>query len=225
ALVAAAAVVLATGCVLPGRVRYVADFYVAPNGDDAWSGRLATPNYAGSDGPFATVERARDALRQRSRPRYPSLGKFVVLIRGGTYYLAGPIVFQAEDSGSASAPIVYAAYPNESPVFTGGRPITGWTPGTGGVWTARVPDFVPPTRAEPARRRWYFHQLWVGDQRRARARIPNSGYLHTEGPLPQFAEPQKHRGDVEANLAFRYKAGNLRKWQNLDDANVVVYHA
>ena len=33
-------------------------FYVAPNGRDAWSGTLAEPNGAGSDGPFATLARA-----------------------------------------------------------------------------------------------------------------------------------------------------------------------
>ena len=39
-------------------------FYVAPNGRDAWSGTLAEPNGAGTDGPFATLARARDAIRQ-----------------------------------------------------------------------------------------------------------------------------------------------------------------
>ena len=33
-------------------------FYVAPNGNDAWSGRLAAPNADKTDGPFATLERA-----------------------------------------------------------------------------------------------------------------------------------------------------------------------
>ena len=42
---------------------YVAEaFFVAPNGRDSWSGRLAVPNADGTDGPFATVERARNAL-------------------------------------------------------------------------------------------------------------------------------------------------------------------
>ena len=36
--------------------------YVSPAGDDRWSGRLAEPNAAHNDGPFATLARARDAL-------------------------------------------------------------------------------------------------------------------------------------------------------------------
>ena len=39
--------------------------YVAPNGNDTWSGRLAAPDAAGTDGPFATLERARDEVRAR----------------------------------------------------------------------------------------------------------------------------------------------------------------
>ncbi|MFA7003602.1 MAG: hypothetical protein WC429_06145, partial [Verrucomicrobiia bacterium] len=32
-----------------------ADFYVATNGNDQWSGKLAAPNKEKSDGPFATI--------------------------------------------------------------------------------------------------------------------------------------------------------------------------
>ena len=39
-------------------------FYVATNGNDAWSGRLPAPNDAKTDGPFATITKARDAIRQ-----------------------------------------------------------------------------------------------------------------------------------------------------------------
>ena len=38
-----------------------ADFYVAPTGDDAWSGGLPQADAARSDGPFRTLARARDA--------------------------------------------------------------------------------------------------------------------------------------------------------------------
>ena len=40
-----------------------ADFYLSPMGADKWSGTLAEPNARGSDGPFATLKRARDAVR------------------------------------------------------------------------------------------------------------------------------------------------------------------
>jgi len=37
--------------------------FVATNGNDAWSGKLSEPNADNTDGPFATLERARDAIR------------------------------------------------------------------------------------------------------------------------------------------------------------------
>ena len=41
-----------------------ADMCVAPNGSDAWSGRLPAPNAARTDGPLATLRSARDATRK-----------------------------------------------------------------------------------------------------------------------------------------------------------------
>ena len=42
-----------------------ADWYVSPFGRDTWSGRLPQPNADGTDGPFATLARARAAMRGR----------------------------------------------------------------------------------------------------------------------------------------------------------------
>ena len=56
-----------------------ADFYVSPNGADTWSGTLSAPNDQQSDGPFATLERARDAVRESEKARSQGV---VVLIRG-----------------------------------------------------------------------------------------------------------------------------------------------
>ncbi len=53
-----------------------------------------------------------------------------VLLRGGIYYLS--TTFSPQTSGpSSSAPIVYAAYPNETPIITGAQPLIGWQHPTG----------------------------------------------------------------------------------------------
>ena len=39
--------------------------YVATDGNDAWRGALAQPNAAKTDGPFASLQRARDEARKR----------------------------------------------------------------------------------------------------------------------------------------------------------------
>lgn len=40
------------------------EFYVSPNGNDTWSGTLPEANTTKTDGPFATFEAARDAVRR-----------------------------------------------------------------------------------------------------------------------------------------------------------------
>ena len=66
----------------------VAQFYVSPSGNDQWSGRLAAPARGGSDGPFATLEAARDAVRALKRSGLPE-GGVTVWIRAGTYRRSG----------------------------------------------------------------------------------------------------------------------------------------
>ena len=61
-----------------------ADFFVATDGDDRWSGALPEPNAQGSDGPFATLQRARDAVRDLKTKKATDI---VVQIREGTYRL------------------------------------------------------------------------------------------------------------------------------------------
>ena len=93
--------------------------YVATDGNDAWSGTRAAPVADRSDGPFATLTKARDAIRER-KGRDGLAQPITVLVRGGKYYLAQPLVLRAEDSGTYECPITYAAYPGEQPIISGG---------------------------------------------------------------------------------------------------------
>jgi len=215
---AAALAAVVTGCaiVLKRPVRAEADFYVAADGSDAWSGKLPEPNAQGTDGPFATIARARDAVRE-ARGQDAQARPYTVLIRGGTYLLGEPICFSPQDSGCQGAPTTYAAYPRETPVFSGGRPITGWRQGEGEIWTTEIPE----VRAG----KWYFHQLFVNGQRRTRARTPNAGHLRTQGPLPEFKNPHAHRANPKAKMGFRYKEGDLERWDGLEDVNLFIYHS
>src|SRR5437667_8138259 len=74
-------------------------YYVAPNGSDGNPGSLEKP--------FATLQRAQQAVRQQPAPLLTKTGGW---LRGGTYYLAEKLVFSSEDSGSQAAPVVYQAY-------------------------------------------------------------------------------------------------------------------
>ena len=59
-----------------------ANLYVATNGNDAWSGRLSAPNAEKTDGPFATLERARDELRKLKASGALSGNGASVVVRG-----------------------------------------------------------------------------------------------------------------------------------------------
>lgn len=110
-----------------------ADFYVATDGSDAWSGTLSEPNGAGTDGPFETLQRAQSAVRKlKSEKKAP----ITVMVRKGTHFLGESLVFEAQDSGADGQTITYAAYPGEMPVLSGGRKIEGqWKPYRDGIIT------------------------------------------------------------------------------------------
>ena len=76
-----------------------ATFFVATDGNDAWSGTLAAPNVEATDGPFATLTRARDALRAVDRKQQKS--PLMVMVHGGKYFLDDTFVIGPKDGGTA----------------------------------------------------------------------------------------------------------------------------
>jgi parallel beta-helix repeat protein len=158
--------------------------YVAPNGNDAWSGKLAEPR--DSDGPFASIGRARDAIRQWKAAQGGLKAPITVQIRGGKYVLPETITFTAEDSGTQACPVSYEAYPGEQPVLCGGPTITGWQPHQGQIVVAALPE----VRAG----KWTFRSLFAAGRRQIRARHPNvdpadpyrQGFLYADRDIQGF---------------------------------------
>ncbi|MBN1442822.1 MAG: DUF5010 domain-containing protein [Planctomycetes bacterium] len=96
------------------------ELHVAPDGRDE--------NPGTADRPFATLERARDALRElKSKGELPA-GGATVWIGGGTYRLARPLDLDARDSGREDAPVVFRAQRGEVARITGGREVSGFEP-------------------------------------------------------------------------------------------------
>jgi parallel beta-helix repeat protein len=187
-------------------------FYVSPAGNDSWSGTLPSPN--GSDGPFQTLQAARDAIRRLKSEK--TLNEPVtVYLEGGDYRLRQPFVLTPQDSGSESAPITYGAYEGEHPVISGGRVIQGWkfdpeagpAAARGHLWTATLPVDEPG---------WHFHELFVNGQRRQHARSPNSGFYHAIGKISPGmpARFKFHAGDIKAAWASEpdVEVVGLLKW-------------
>ncbi len=73
------------------------NFYVSVSGKDQWSGRSVSPNGDLSDGPFATLQRARDAIRQLKMSKGLPEGGITVWITKGTYCLEQGLKLTAED--------------------------------------------------------------------------------------------------------------------------------
>ena len=73
-------------------------FYVSPNGNNAWSGTLPEPNAAGTDGPLASISAARDVVRKLGGPDSQT-APVSVMLRGGTYLLTKPVVFEPRELG------------------------------------------------------------------------------------------------------------------------------
>ncbi len=178
-------------------------FFVAKNGNDAWSGALSAPNATKTDGPFATLKRARDAIRRRKAER--GLKRMVaVLVRGGTYYLSEPLVFELRDSGTEAHRIVYAAFPNERPVISGGRLLScQWKPFRDRIMVCTLPDVKAG--------KLYFRQLVVNGKLQPRARLPEKGDFLREKAL--------------GPTSFQFRKGDMHAWKNLDDVEVVVFHS
>ena len=64
--------------------------YVATEGNDAWSGRLAARNADGSDGPFASLKRARDDIRRlKANGGLPAGGVLIEIMGDGGIMLSG----------------------------------------------------------------------------------------------------------------------------------------
>ena len=185
-------------------------FYVAPNGNDRWNGQSPEPDPQSGTGPFATLSRARDAVRAL-KDSGGLRGSVTVYLRGGIYPLRRPVEF----GPGYSAPVTYAAYPGETPVLFGGERIEGWEVRKMNgqpVWVAYLP--------EVARGEWYFRSLFVNGARRERPRWPKEGFFQIENvPGKQVNAPL-----FDGSHVFQYAPGDIEPWENLTDIEVVVPH-
>jgi len=105
-------------------------YYVSPSGNDSWSGKLSEPDASGTDGPFATLEKARDTIRALKQATAFPLEGVTVLLRGGVYPIWATCELTPGDSGTETAPVIWKAFPGETAVLTGGKVLTGFVPVT-----------------------------------------------------------------------------------------------
>lgn len=141
----------------------ILQLFVSTQGNDSHSGTQPVPG--GTDGPFHTLERARQAVRAVHKNGDAYAGVEITILPG-TYYLENTLVFGPEDSGSERCPVTYKA--QGEVVVSGGMPLEGtWTPWpeNPGIWVMDVP------RARE--KGWKFRSLFADGRREILARYPN----------------------------------------------------
>ena len=184
--------------------------YVAVNGNDRWSGRLAQPNKTATDGPFASLAKAVGAARQAG-PGAPRR----IIVSDGEYFCVS-VTLTPEDSG-----LTIEAAPGEKPILYGGRKIEGWVQ-EGKFWSVDLP--------EVAARSWDFRMLQVNGRMCPRARYPKEGALRH---LNEFAVRWMtstgggwQREPTEEELTtLKYQEGDLGAWLDVKNAEVTCYHS
>lgn len=186
------------------------DLFVSTIGNDSWTGRLDKPNVSRTDGPFATIERARAEVRVLKSS--PHSGPIVVCLRGGAYYLSAPLTFTPEDSGiSAESPTLYTAYPGEQPIVSGGVNIGKMQTNNLMQWEARLEDVASGN--------WLFSQLFVDGQRRMRPRLPKYDYFRINGSVAATSGVAARGYD-----RFAYKPGDINpNWHDIGSVEALCF--
>ncbi|MGH8275002.1 MAG: right-handed parallel beta-helix repeat-containing protein [Gammaproteobacteria bacterium] len=134
------------------------NYWVSTTGND-------TSGDGSESAPFRTLEHARQIVSANPKRGQCTLN---VNVEPGTYALAAPLKFAADDSGSAPAPVIYQAAPEATApvVISGGMPVTLACKGNKCIGS--VPDLPPHTLPR---------QFYVNGARAIRARSNPLGPL------------------------------------------------
>src|SRR5262245_44150466 len=128
---------LIVGICVVGSNAFAATYYISPSGSDSNPGSLSLP--------FRTIQRCANIAAAGD----------TCLIRTGTYRET----VRPSQSGSASAPITFQAYPGDTVTLTGADPVGGWTVYSGSIYKAPLSGTV--------------NQVFVDGQMMTWARWPN----------------------------------------------------
>jgi len=206
--------------------------YAATDGNDHWSGTLAQANAEKTDGPLASLEKARDKIREIKKAAGLPDGGVTVSLRGGDYQRRETFKLTAEDSGNEQSPIVYRSKEGETARLIGGQLLTGFKP---------VTDQAVLKRLEPAARGKVLRtdlkaqgisdfgsvgggglELFFGGKRMTVARWPNEEFVRIAGVLD--IKPVNVRGTIGDRVGkFIYSDERPKRWAGEKDAWVHGY--
>ncbi|MBL9139722.1 MAG: right-handed parallel beta-helix repeat-containing protein [Verrucomicrobiales bacterium] len=212
-------------------------WHVAPKGSDQNPGTESRP--------FQSLERARDEIRARRKSGVGAEGGFEVVIHPGQYAVRQTFQLTAEDSGSATAPVVYRAAGRESPRFFGGVRLPRFRVTTDSDLLARLPESargkvrevtlsdVGVTDVIPfelggfsSGRGFHTHpvvELFVDGEPMTLARWPNEGFVKTgEVPGPLTLQAWDRRPGAPEGR-FHFEEDRPSRWVGEPDAWLYGY--
>jgi len=207
--------------------------YVSPSGNDAWSGKLIRPNKDKSDGPFATLEGARDAIRLLKETKTLPEKNLIVEIQGGVYELQQSLKLEPIDGGADSlSRIIYLGKKGSEVRLTGGKYLTKWEIVTDNdvlekfspemrkkIYQTNLPaaginDFGSPAGGGM--------ELFFNDKPMWISRYPNRGFVKITGILNE--DPVDIRGTKgDKSGKFKYDDQRISMWKKEKDAWVHGY--
>jgi len=212
---------------IPPIAAFAAEYFVAPKGSDTNPGTRQAP--------FASLDRARDAVRALKVSGALS-GPVCVNLMPGIYPVAKTIEFTAADSGTEAAPIVYRAIKQGSAILYGGRQLKNFEPVTDPAILERLPAAVRGkvvrcdlnragvTNYSPLSERGYgvppplaTLEVFFDGQPMTLARWPNQGFVNGD----KIIDP----GSKTANTpsVFQYLDDRPARWTNAEDAWLYGY--
>ncbi len=194
-----------------------ADIHVSPTGSD---NRLGTP-----EAPVQTLERAR-FLAQSARKSHPNEA-VNIFMHPGTHTIRKTVVFKAEDSGTAQAPLNLVAWhdpaaPDARPLLVGGAVVIGWRKST---FNGRADVFE--AELKPLALTVPFRQVYLNGKRLTWARYPNEdkthpysgGWAYVDGVRPpMYKDIPGERADTVV-----LRAKDVRPWSRPQDGEVCIF--
>ncbi|MCX7599274.1 MAG: LamG domain-containing protein, partial [Armatimonadetes bacterium] len=210
---------------LPPKPQPAVTFYVSPTGSDANPGTQGKP--------FATLEKARDAIRALRAEKGLPKGGIEVVLGAGEYRIGRTFALTGEDSGTQDAPITYRSGPEGAAKLTGGVSVRGFQPVRDQAILARLPEEArgkvmavdltalgitdlgemkphgmshgaPPTM-----------ELFFNGQAMPLARWPNKGFVSVAEVTDQ--------GDQNQGPTFRVDTDRFGRWHQAMDPWVLGY--
>ncbi|MBD2843872.1 right-handed parallel beta-helix repeat-containing protein [Paenibacillus sp. IB182496] len=181
--------------------------FVSVDGDDGNVGTMAAP--------FATLQRAQQAIRDIKMNEGLPAGGITVYLREGDYHFTETWQIGQADSGEAGAPIVYRSYPGERASLKGGYRLD---PNLFSL--VNDPDILDRLPAEAQGQVWEYDLL--GDGITAYGELPfygHSMYYVSE------VYPELQTGPPASELFFNDEVLTLSRWPNEEFETVasVVY--